>query len=330
MTTDYAAWGWPQGKGLQGLKLIRKPLPRPAAHELLVANTAIALNPVDWKMIEWGPDDWSDGHVPGVDGAGVIVAAGSAVPMRPGTRVAYHQALNRDGSFAEYSLIDARCAIALPDALDDALAAALPCPGLTALQALDKLPQGGTEDVLVVGAGGAVGNLLVQMAVQQGFRVWASASPAHHEALLSAGVTGVLDYHRQGWQNELQSRLGLRRLHALFDTVSGEHAAGLAPLLGYNGHLVCIQDRQETAPLPAFSTALSLHEVALNSVHAHGSESDWRAYQRNGTALLKQVAEGQLKPSALLPFSFAELPEKLRSLKDGERVGKWVARLQNA
>ncbi|MQA57938.1 alcohol dehydrogenase catalytic domain-containing protein [Pseudomonas piscis] len=328
MPSEYVAWGWTRGAGLPGLRSIRKALPQPSANQLLIANSVIALNPVDWKMIEWGHDDWRDGHVPGVDGVGVVAAAGSDASIRPGTRVAYHQGLSADGSFAEYSLIDARAALVLPDELDDAVAAALPCPGLTALQALDKLPQAGVGDVLVVGAGGAVGSLLAQMAVKRGMRVWATASAKHHERLLEQGVVGVFDYHRPEWRTELQARLGSRRLSAIFDTVSGRQAANLAELLGYNGHLVCIQDRQETAPLPAFSTAISLHEVALNSLHAHGVEADWQRYQQQGAYLLQQVAQGQLKGSALLPFDFNELPAKLEALRDAEQHGKWIARLQ--
>lgn len=208
MPTEYNAWGWTAGAGLEGLQLIRKTLPQPGANEVLIANTAIALNPVDWKIIEWGHADWHTGRVPGVDGVGVVVAAGSAVTLKIGTRVAYHQSLSRDGSFAEYCLLDANAALPVPESLDDAVAASLPCPGLTALQALDKVPVVGARDVLVVGAGGAVGSLLVQLAVQRGLRVWATASAQHHARLLAQGAVGVFDYRADTWQTELQSRLG--------------------------------------------------------------------------------------------------------------------------
>jgi NADPH:quinone reductase-like Zn-dependent oxidoreductase len=121
--------------------------------------------------------------------------------------------------------------------------------------------------------------------------------------------------------------LGARPLHALFDTVSGAHAASLAHLLGYNGHLVCIQDRQETAPLPAFSSAISLHEVALNSIHAHGRQLDHLALRGAAQRLLQQVADGQLTPPQRRMFDFTELPQALRQLKEGNGGGKWVTRL---
>jgi len=68
MQTDYAAWAWTSGQGLDGLTLTRKPLRQPGPGQVLVANRAIALNPVDWKIIEWGHPAWSTGRVPGVDG----------------------------------------------------------------------------------------------------------------------------------------------------------------------------------------------------------------------------------------------------------------------
>lgn len=327
MHADFAAWSWTAGKGLDGLQLIRKPFVQPGQGEVLVANHAVALNPVDWKIIEWGHPAWKTGHVPGVDGMGVVVAVGDGVQLKPGTRVAYHQSLERDGSFAEFCLLDAATVLVVPTALDDGAAASLPCPGLTAWQALDKVPAATSRDVLVVGAGGAVGLMLVQLAVQRGFRVWATASTAHHSRLQGLGAVGVFDYRDATWQRGLEASLGERRLYAVFDTVSGEHAASLASLLGYNGHLVCIQDRQEAAPLPAFSTAVSLHEVALNSFHAHASLHDRQLLRQNGERLLAGLLDASLVAPKRQVFDFHELPQALQALKHGADRGKWIAHL---
>jgi NADPH:quinone reductase len=327
MPNDHQAWGWTPGAGLDGLQLIRKPLPTPGPGQVLVANQAIALNPVDWKICEWGHADWRQGTVPGVDGAGIVVAVGDCVDLPLGSRVAYHQSLSRDGSFAEHCLLDANLVMHIPANLDIAAAAAVPCPALTAWQALAKVAEGASRDVLVIGAGGAVAYYLVQLALQRGLQVWATAAPKHHAHLRELGVAGVFDYQSGDWQGELRHALGERPLHALFDTVSAAHAASLAHLLGYNGHLVCIQDRQEQAPLPAFSSAISLHEVALNSVHAHGRLRDRQVLKAEGERLLQAVADGRLLAPARRDFAFEALPAALRQLKDGSRVGKWVTRL---
>lgn len=330
MHTDFAAWTWNAGEGIDGLELVRKPLVQPDRGEVLVANRALALNPVDWKIIEWGHPAWQNGHVPGVDGMGIVVAAGADVPIQLGARVAYHQSLGRDGSFAEFTRVDAAALLTVPATLDDVAAASLPCPGLTAWQALEKVPLTGPCDVLVIGAGGAVGLLLVQLAVNRGYRVWATAGKRHHAPLKALGAVGVFDYHDNDWQQVLRASLGERQLKAVFDTVSGEHAAALAPLLGYNGHLVCIQDRQESAPLAAFSTAISLHEVALNSVHTYASRADRHQLRQAGERLLDAVREGSLVLAPTQSFEFRELPQALRALKQGGTGGKWIARLSDS
>ncbi len=97
---------------------------------------------MDWKLIEYGHSNWQDGQVPGVDGMGTIVALGANVShLRPGARVAYHTDLRHHGSFARHTRVPARALLPVPDALSDEAAAALPCPGLTAWQALAKLPR---------------------------------------------------------------------------------------------------------------------------------------------------------------------------------------------
>lgn len=326
---EYLAWEWTAGQGIAGLRCARKALAQPNAGEILVRNQAIGLNPVDWKVVENGHSAWQTGHVPGVDGMGVVVAAGAGVPIRLGTRVAYHQSLEREGSFAEYVRVDASSVLLIPDALDAASAAALPCPGLTAWQAIEKIPVKVDCDVLIVGGGGAVGLLLVQLAVARGFRVWVTAARTHHAQLTTLGAAGVYDYRTDDWRQQLTIQLGERRIYAAFDTVSRASAAKLSPLLGYNGHLVCIQDRQETAPLPPFSTAISLHEVALNSFHQHAGHHDKVLLRQSGEALLGAVLDGRLVLPTINLFTFDKLPVALTQLSAGQAGGKLICLIRH-
>lgn len=320
----YKVWAW-QAPGEPGdLRLEDRPLPVPGPGEVLLANRTIGLNPVDWKMIAWGNPVWVPGRVPGVDGCATLIACGEGVMLPPGGRYAYHQGLARDGSFASHTVTDARGLIPIPAGVDDRLAAALPCPGLTAWQALAKLPGNGGRDVLITGAGGAVGRILAQLALRAGWRVWVTASSGHRADLLAMGIAGSFDYRDPDWRDRLQEALGPRRLHAVFDTVSGEHARALAGMLGYNGHLVCIQDRIEQAPLPAFTSAISLHEVALNSVHHHATDDDWRLWLAAGQELFALLEARQITLPRIEMSSFTELPQALARLKQGGRSVKYI------
>ena len=310
------------------LRLRDRPKPEPGPGELLVRNRAIGLNPVDWKFILWGHDAWEWPHVPGVDGAGEVEALGDGVHhIAAGTRVAYHNDLTKPGSFAEYTVIPARAAIPLPHALPFTAAAAIPCPGLTARQAIDKVALWPGAHVLVTGASGAVGGALLQLARTRGWIVHAVGSAAQSDRLLRLGAATVTDYRKDGWKDEWARRAAHQPLHAVFDMVSGAHAASLAPLLTANGHLVCIQDRQETAPLPAFSTTISLHEVGLNAMHAHACDQQWGRLVTSGIEIAEAIASGSFDPQIVELADFDDLPNALERLKIGPNPGNRVVRL---
>jgi hypothetical protein len=117
--------------------------------------------------------------------------------------VAYHADLRRHGSFARHTVVPARALLAVPAHLTDEAAAAFPCPGLTAWQALAKLPPLGGEPVLINGAGSNVGRFAVCLSLAAGLRVFASASSDHHDWLRQRGVQAMVDYRAADWLEQL-------------------------------------------------------------------------------------------------------------------------------
>ncbi|MCJ8056745.1 zinc-binding dehydrogenase [Shinella curvata] len=307
------------------LRLEERPRPKPGKGEALVRNRAIGLNPVDWKFIEWGHPAWEWPHIPGVDGAGEVEELGEGVQhIASGARVAYHNDLVRPGSFAEYTVVPARALIPLPAALPFVAAATIPCPALTAFQAISKVPLGPGAHVLVTGASGAVGGALLQLARARGWIVHAVSSAAQAERVRRLGAATATDYNRSAWREEIQEKTRVQPLQAVFDMVSGTHATSLAPLLTANGHLVCIQDRQEQAPLPAFTTTISLHEVGLNAMHSHADDRQWGNLVAAGAAIAKDIVDGRFDPQIIEAAAFQALPEALDRLKTGPNPGNRV------
>ncbi|MGR5132046.1 zinc-binding dehydrogenase [Vibrio alfacsensis] len=270
-------------------------------NEILVRNKAIGINPVDWKLIKTNPLNWPNGHIPGVDGAGIIVQVGDKVDTSLiGRRVAYHGSLNRNGSFAESTILNAERVMMLPESLSFELAAALPCPMLTAWQAFEKIPLTQQREVLIVGFG-AVNNLLSQLLVNAGYVVdvvSASLNEARAEKL------GIRQVYRE------QSQIG-NKYFAIFDAISGENAAHLVPLLRANGHIVCIQDRIPNPIDPPFTRTISYHEIALGALHDFGDKEDWYALMHNGEALLERVANGSVEVSIPVTFAFEKMLDAL-------------------
>lgn len=305
-------WQWHQPGTGEQLRRTAFELPPPGDSEVLIENRVIAFNPVDWKLITGGHPAWRPGQVPGVDGVGVVVAAGRDFRRwRVGSRVAYHTDLRRHGSFARHTLVPARALMAVPAHLSDEAAAAFPCPGLTAWQSLAKLPPLAGEAVLINGAGSNVGRFAVCLSLAAGMRVFASAGSLHHDWLKRRGVQAVVDYHTPTWLGQLRAANGGAPFAAAIDLVSEQSARELIPHLGYYGHLVSVLGRIENNPSPAFSHCLSLHEVALGALHAHGSDRQWWQLVKAGERMLRQMACGELPTPPMRFGHFDELPQRL-------------------
>ena len=293
-----------------GAALIRneREFSKPEAGRIIVRNYAIGINPVDWKFIDDNPRDWEKGHIPGVDGAGVVVAVGEGVDDGLlGMRVAYHHSLGENGSFADHSEVYASRVMVVPESVDFALAAALPCPMLTAWQAFSKVPVRKGADVLVSGMG-AVNKLLAQMLSQAGFNVHVISGSFSQEQADEMGVKAI---HRGKPEGQT--------FYALFDANGPDYAASLVPLLEANGHVVSILGRIEVPVDAPFTRTISYHEIALGALHDYGDLSQWQRLVKDGEALLEQVAAQTLVVEIPNVFEFDNLNNALQFSKEDKR-----------
>src|SRR3954447_2827593 len=171
-----AAWYDRPGPAAKVLEVGEVPDPEPGPGEVRVCVSVSGINPGDTKK----RGDWV-GHgmpyprvIPHSDGAGVIDAAGAGVdPARTGERVWVYgaQSYRPSGTAAQLTVVPADQAVALPDQVDDVLAACLGIPGITAHRAVfADGPVAGTT-VLVHGVLGGVGSIAAQLAAWRGATV---------------------------------------------------------------------------------------------------------------------------------------------------------------
>src|SRR5947207_781034 len=172
-------------------------LATPAAGEVLIDVVAAGIGNWD-ELVRIG--SWQlGGPAPmalGTEAAATVAAAGSGVAdLREGDEVMTHPLpLRHHGTWAERVLAPA--ATVAPRAASWEASGAFPIPALTAAQALDEalgIESGGW--VVVNGAGGVTGGLLVQLAAARGARVIATASAKKAERVRGYGASEVLDYH---------------------------------------------------------------------------------------------------------------------------------------
>ena len=184
------------------LTLHEVPVPRPGPNEVLIAIDTAGVGSWDTSIRDgsWRrPGRPRFPLVPGVDGAGIVVAKGARVRrFRVGDRVYAYEFGNRQGGFyAEFAAANATHVGRVPKALNLRAAGALATTGLTALQGLDTLALRPRQTVLIFGASGAVGTIAVQLAVQRGAQVIATASGAAATRLVrKLGAHRVIDARR--------------------------------------------------------------------------------------------------------------------------------------
>jgi NADPH2:quinone reductase len=223
----------------------RHPVPRRGAGQALVRVTAAPISPLDLLCATgrsyFGPPQLP--YVPGVQGVGTVAEAET---FAPGQRVWFSCDAGMkpgDGSMATYCAVEETALLALPDGVDDDLVAALGLSAIAAWMSLTwrgKLQPG--EQVLVLGASGAVGQVAVQAARLLGAGRVIAAS-RDQEALaraLDRGADATVDLTGDD-VDEIHRRIMAAcdgPLHLVIDPVWGLPAEAAARALGYEGRLV--------------------------------------------------------------------------------------------
>lgn len=179
-----------------------KPVPGP--NDLLVKIDAISVNPVDFKIRQSGAQNTvlETPKIIGWDAAGIVQAVGQDVTLfEVGDSVYYAGDLTKQGSNAEYQIIDERIVGKKPKTLSVEEAAAIPLTALTAWEILfDRIRITAERDkgksILIIGGAGGVGSIAIQLAKKiAGLTVIATASrPETVEWCKQQGADFVADH----------------------------------------------------------------------------------------------------------------------------------------
>ena len=242
--------------------------PTPGPRDLLVEVKAISVNPVDTKIRRSVAPEDGAAKVLGWDASGIVQAVGSEVSLfQPGDRVYYAGAINRAGANSELHVVDERIVGHMPKTLAFAEAAALPLTAITAWELLFErlqISQGSADlgqSLLIVGAAGGVGSILVQLARQlTGLTVIGTASRPETQAWVrELGAHHVID-HRQPLSEELK-RIGINQVtHVASLTQTDQHFAQLVEALAPQGRLALIDDPEQALDIMQLKRkSLSLH-----------------------------------------------------------------------
>jgi NADPH2:quinone reductase len=186
------------------------PRPEPGPTEALIKIGAVAVNPIDTYIrsgVVPGPQQFP--FIIGCDLAGIVEKIGEACSiLEPGDRVwGSNQGLfGRQGTFAEYAVIDEKWLYPTPSGESDAEAAAGALVGITAHLGLFLHAQlKGGEVLFVNGGTGGVGSAVVQLAKSIGAKVIATVGSAEKKAVCESwGADLVIDYHSSDLDDQIR------------------------------------------------------------------------------------------------------------------------------
>jgi NADPH2:quinone reductase len=211
-------------------------LPPPESGEVLLRVEAVGLNHIE-NVIR--SDTYSIKipfpYAAGIEGAGVVVAAGPDVDIAAGTRVCWTAVF---GSCATFVVAPAAMLARLPGNLSFEDGASLAHAGVTAAGLVRHWPTERGSTAIVWGAAGSVGLLLVASLAERGVRVIGIASGARVERARAAGAALVIDRSSEDVGQAVQSATDGRGVSAVFDPVGAATYRTNLRLLAPRGCLI--------------------------------------------------------------------------------------------
>lgn len=299
-----------------GLELRRRPIPAPGPGQALVRMEATGVSFAEQQMRRGRYYDQPPfPFVPGYDIVGTVQAVGEGVDRGAlGSRVA---ALTKTGGWTSHMLLEAADLVPVPEGVGAVEAETAVVNGITAWQMLHRrarVREGQT--VLVHGANGGVGSVLVQLALSAGVNVIGTASPKHHEALRAEGVTPV-DYHAD--VPALVRELAPGGVDAVFDHIGGRSVVHSWHLLAPGGTLV------------SYGTASTRDDKGWKQrpvLEILGRVWTWNALPNGRHAYFFNVWAGKGRSKARFRARLrADLTQVFAALRNGEIRGSVAAEL---
>lgn len=216
-----------------------RPIPALRDDYLLIKTVSVALNPTDWKHIEWFA---VPGLLTGCDYAGIVEAVGKNVKkqFKKGDRVCgWAHGANRvqpeDGAFAEYILAKGDLQLKIPDNISFQEAATFGVAITTVAQSLyqslklalptEPIPE--PKPILIYGGSTATGTVAIQFAKLSGYTVLTTCSPHNFDLVRGLGADAVFDYRAPQAGAEIRKATN-DKLKLVLDCIGGETVAALA------------------------------------------------------------------------------------------------------
>lgn len=315
----------------KALEDIELPVPEAKGHNVLVKIKAISVNPVDTKIRKRVNPEGKEYKVLGWDACGVIESVGDQVTLfSPGDEVWYAGAIDRPGCNAEFHLVDERIVSSKPKSLDFDEAAALPLTSITAWELLfDRLGLNAESRgaLLIIGAGGGVGSIMIQLAKKlTAVKVIATAGREEtREWVRSLGADVVVD-HTKSLAEEI-SAAGIENVQYIASlTNTDEHIDDIVSIIAPQGKVGLIDDPASMDIKPFKTKSVSLHWELMFTRSLFETDDMIEQHRLLGR-VADMVDKGKIRTTLAQHFGSINAENLLRAhvlLESGKSRGKIV------
>ena len=299
--------------GPEVIAIVDEQLAEPAAGQVLVEVKAIGVNPIDYKLYSgaFGSDVSTLPLHLGNEASGVVVAVGDAAQGRGGPVSVGDEVIVKGvgGVYAEKVLVPAAAVVPKPAELDWESAAGLLGGAGTAVDTLETVGIAAGDTVLVHGAAGGVGSIVVQLARARGARVIGTARAINHDALREYGAEpveygpGLIDRIRE---------VAPDGIDAAIDAVGTDEAIDVS--------LELLSDTSRLVTIAAFGRA------ATDGFPSVGGANPQSVERRSNAALslIAQAAAGEFTVTIAKTFPLSDAAKAHAELQSEHPRGKFV------
>ena len=307
--------------------------PTPSGRDLKVKVKAVAVNPVDFKIRQNVSPETGTTKILGWDAVGEVVEVGDQASLfAPGDSVYYAGDLTRQGTNAQYHVVDERIVGKKPQSLSDAQAAALPLTTITAWELLFEhlaltQDESAEQVLLIVGASGGVGSIMVQLAATlTSATIIATASrDSSRDWVKSLGAHHVID-HSQPMTEQIEA-LGVGPVtHVASLTHTDSYLDTYVEVLKPMGKIALIDDPENLDIRLLKPKSISLHWEFMFT-RSMFKTTDMLAQHTLLNEVSRLIDDGKLKTTFgqhLGKINAANLRKAHAILESGKSIGKLV------
>jgi len=284
-------------------------IPKALPNQVLVKLKASSVNPVDFKIRSGFFSGQMTKPFPftlGWEGAGIITEVGKEITLyKIGDEVMLMPNFMQGGTYAEYVAVNGNEIMHKPQVLSFAEASIIPFSLGTAYTALieDAAIRSG-QKILIHGAGGAVGQMAVQIAKNKGLFVIGTATGANIKELLDLGIDQVIDYATTDFSTELKD------LDVILDLVGGQTLAKSYAILKKGGTII--------------STTQPPNKLELDKFSITGKMTITKLEAKKFEEVTHWIQEGKIKVKKPHVYDLSEAKEALSLVENRRSKSKIV------